>query len=217
MVATDTNDASKRRGASDGDVTRRELLQYAGLGMAALGWSSTAHAKLPIQADQLRVAVAIYDPTLAQSRAFASQAKELGVRTVAFNADPVTLWQRELAPALANGPATIIGMTRPDDYFVIDHLTRIVWARTHFAAAHDIVDDSAPLHRILIDKSCSVRIGSDHASAAIWPRALALQLCSLPSGNSAAPLQMSGGAMVTHNQSLISWAIAPRATSRISA
>ncbi|WP_206998728.1 hypothetical protein [Trinickia mobilis] len=66
--------------------------------------------------------MAIYDASLAASRAFADSAACGGTQLFAIEGDVGVLWYARLAPCLARTNAPLAGVIRASDFFVLKHL-----------------------------------------------------------------------------------------------
>ncbi|MFM0740530.1 hypothetical protein PQQ51_25090 [Paraburkholderia xenovorans] len=66
--------------------------------------------------------IAVVDTTLARGAEFARHLARMNVPVLDTGDDIGTLWYATLAPRLAQTPASLIGLTRASDYFVLRQL-----------------------------------------------------------------------------------------------
>jgi hypothetical protein len=87
-------------------------------------WLTAAGGVWPWFADpgEERRAIAIFDPALAASRAFADDAARAGMLAIDIRDDIGELWYATLAPRLARASAPLVGVLRASDFFVLKQL-----------------------------------------------------------------------------------------------
>jgi hypothetical protein len=91
--------------------------------MAVTGWFGHRLASCPVCAAcmvRTQPTIAIVDPSLSESVAWASAAARDGARVVECGAEVAVLWYE----VLARSSAPLVGALRTSDFFVLRHLAR---------------------------------------------------------------------------------------------
>ena len=197
-------------------ASRREFLQ---MGVAALALPISARSALetPVAAaaaaESGRVPLykVVYDERHAPCRAFASEAKELGVTVHGIRGDITGLWFNDLDARWKKEPVAIAGLTEQGPLFCLerlawDHGMRVIYRADHAYRDGYMEHDLSGSERMLRE---AVELSS---SGPDWSARVAILLTRCPAGRA----QASKLTVVTPAAKeagdpghLVSWVIAP--------
>lgn len=132
-------------------ASRREFLQ---IGITALALPVAGHAAFSPAISALAAEAAratfyrvVFDARYPASRAFASEAKMLGLPIRGVNGDITDLWFNDLDLRWKQGPTSIAGLTTKESLFCLDLLARDRGMRVVFRADHRFLPGGGLEHR----------------------------------------------------------------------
>ena len=177
----------------------------AGLSLAGSAWSGE-----PAPMSFYKV---VFDERFAAGRAFAGEARQLGLPTHGIRGDVTNLWFHDLSARWKQGPAPIAGLTQKAALFCLDLLARDQRMRLVFLGEHARQSQGRVEHVLAGPPEVMRQAAGLDESGPEWARQIATLMNRFPgnqpqTGSPAlvAPLVGPGD----DSEHLVSWVIAPR-------
>ncbi|MBI4266417.1 MAG: hypothetical protein HY657_18755 [Acidobacteria bacterium] len=198
-------------------ASRREFLQLAlaasavplaarGVLAAPAGWADESTAPTPLYA-------VVFDERYPASRAFAGEAKRLGLSTRGIGGDVTRLWFDDLDRRWRQEPAAIAGLTTYGALFCLDVLARDYGMRTRFRADHYLDRAAGRVEHVMAGPAALLRDADTlMRGQAAWGRGLARVVTRHPASPAPAT-RLTLVARAEHTGEdpahLVSWVISP--------
>jgi hypothetical protein len=198
-------------------TSRREFLH---MGVAAMALPISAGAGLSLAGSAwsgelapMRFYKVVFDERFAAGRAFAGEARQLGLPTHGIRGDVTNLWFHDLSARWKQGPAPIAGLTQKGALFCLDLLARDQRMRLVFLGEHVRQSPGRVEHVLAGPPEVLRQAARLDESGTEWARQIATLMNRFP-GNQpqpgspaiVAPLVGPGD----DSEHLVSWVIAPR-------
>lgn len=194
-------------------TTRRELIQTGVVLGAALLPGGAALAAGPAAPRPLTLHKAAYDGRTAAGRAFAAEARRLGVAVHDTRGDVTGLYADDLLDRWGRSPAPIAGLTNHASMFVLALMgsgagLRLVWTAHHRREA-----DGRYSHALFGPAAVRDRAGAYAADEADWARQAARTAARWPAAEATVARARSNIAEAdlasVAPDTLVSWVLAP--------
>ena len=194
--------------------SRREFLQM-GLAVSAVPFAGTVFPTglSGWTGDATPLYAAVFDERFAASRAFAGEARRLGLPTRGITGDVTALWYHDLDRRWKQGLVAIAGLTYATELFCLDILARAHQMRVVFRAEHRYRAD-ARLEHVLAGPASVLHAAVDVGNrGADWSRQFAQLVTRVPRERVPATqltLVTPVAKPAADPDTLVSWVIAPR-------